>query len=90
VVSVRTVDLGNVSGCPAFFLPIQAKENALPRAPQDKQRIERATRESQSILAVERQARERKTARLREQRLMAERAASGGSDGSATGAKSTQ
>jgi hypothetical protein len=40
--------------------------------PQDKDRIERATREAQSIIAVERQAREAKTARLREQRLSAE------------------
>jgi hypothetical protein len=39
------------------------------RLPQDKDRIERATREAQTIIAVERQAREAKTARLREQRL---------------------
>jgi hypothetical protein len=41
----------------------------MPRMPQDKQRIERATRESQSIIALEREAREAKTARLKEQRL---------------------
>ena len=39
------------------------------RMPQDKNRIERATRESRSIIAGERQAREAKTARLRAQRL---------------------
>ena len=44
----------------------------MARLPQDKDRIERATRESQTIIAVERQAREAKTARLREQRLSAE------------------
>lgn len=44
----------------------------MSRLPQDKDRIERATREAQSIIAVERQAREAKTARLREQRLSAE------------------
>jgi hypothetical protein len=41
----------------------------MTRMPQDKQRFERATRESQSIIALEREAREAKTARLREQRL---------------------
>lgn len=41
----------------------------MTRMPQDKQRLERATRESQSIVALEREAREAKTARLREQRL---------------------
>ncbi|MFA6155575.1 hypothetical protein [Mesorhizobium sp.] len=41
----------------------------MTRVPQDKQRIERATRESQTIIALEREAREAKTARLREQRL---------------------
>ncbi|TSE09202.1 hypothetical protein C1D09_016400 [Mesorhizobium intechi] len=44
----------------------------MARLPQDKDRIERATREAQMIIAVERQAREAKTARLREQRLSAE------------------
>lgn len=44
----------------------------MARLPQDKDRIERATREAQTIIAVERQAREAKTARLREQRLSAE------------------
>lgn len=44
----------------------------MPRLPQDKDRIERATREAQSITAIERQAREAKTARLREQRLSSE------------------
>ncbi|QND63439.1 hypothetical protein HB777_05630 [Mesorhizobium loti] len=43
----------------------------MTRLPQDKDRIERATREAQSIIATERQAREAKTARLREQRLSA-------------------
>jgi len=42
------------------------------RLPQDKDRIERATRESQTIIDLERQAREAKTARLRELRLSAE------------------
>jgi hypothetical protein len=51
----------------AFWLP--SKEDPLSRLPQDKNRIERATRESQSIIAGERQAREAKTARLRAQRL---------------------
>ena len=44
----------------------------MARLPQDKDRIERATRESQTIIDLERQAREAKTARLREQRLSAE------------------
>ena len=44
----------------------------MTRLPQDKDRIERATREAQSIIAIEREAREAKTARLREQRLSAE------------------
>ena len=44
----------------------------MTRLPQDKDRIERATREAQSIIAVERQAREAKTARLRAQRLSSE------------------
>ncbi|RXT34366.1 hypothetical protein B5V01_32750 [Mesorhizobium erdmanii] len=41
----------------------------MARLPQDKNRIERATRASQSIIARERQAREDKTARLRALRL---------------------
>ncbi|MER8752980.1 hypothetical protein NKH57_27690 [Mesorhizobium sp. M1050] len=41
----------------------------MTRLPQDKDRIERATREAQSIIAIERQARQAKTARLRELRL---------------------
>ncbi|ESY71985.1 hypothetical protein NKJ90_29385 [Mesorhizobium sp. M0051] len=41
----------------------------MTRLPQDKERIERATREAQSIIAIERQARQAKTARLRELRL---------------------
>jgi hypothetical protein len=53
----------------------EAQENALARLPQDKHRIERATREAQSIIEVERQAREAKTARLREQRLSSETSA---------------
>ncbi len=44
----------------------------MARLPQDKDRIERATRESQTIIDLERQVREAKTARLREQRLSAE------------------
>ncbi|MFC3324508.1 hypothetical protein [Mesorhizobium cantuariense] len=44
----------------------------MARLPQDKDRIERATREAQSIIAIERQAREAKTARLRELRLSSE------------------
>ncbi|PWJ94707.1 hypothetical protein EN935_16290 [Mesorhizobium sp. M7D.F.Ca.US.004.03.1.1] len=44
----------------------------MTRLPQDKDRIERATREAQSIIAIERQAREAKTARLRELRLSSE------------------
>lgn len=47
----------------------EEEESSLTRLPQDKDRIERATREAQSIIAVERQAREAKTARLRQQRL---------------------
>ncbi|QKC82703.1 hypothetical protein [Mesorhizobium sp. NZP2077] len=48
----------------------------MARLPQDKDRIDRATRESQTIIDLERQAREAKTARLREQRLSAEALAS--------------
>lgn len=48
----------------------------MARLPQDKDRIERATRESQTIIDLERQAREAKTARLREQRLSAKAPAS--------------
>lgn len=44
----------------------------MARLPQDKDRIERATRESQTIIDLERQAREAKTARLRAQRLSAD------------------
>ncbi len=44
----------------------------MARLPQDKDRIERATRESQTIIDLERQAREAKTARLREQRLLSQ------------------
>lgn len=44
----------------------------MARLPQDKNRFERATREAQSIIALERKAREAKTARLREQRLSSE------------------
>ncbi|KQU83251.1 hypothetical protein ASD99_06475 [Mesorhizobium sp. Root695] len=47
----------------------------MTRLPQDKERIERATREAQSIIAIERQAREAKTARLRELRLSAKASA---------------
>jgi hypothetical protein len=46
--------------------------------PQDKDRIERATREAQSIITIEREAREAKTARLRELRLSSEAPASTG------------
>ena len=56
----------------------EAKENTVARLPQDKDRIERATREAQSIIAIEREAREAKTARLREQRLSSEAPASAG------------
>ncbi|UVK51584.1 hypothetical protein DBIPINDM_004872 [Mesorhizobium sp. AR02] len=50
----------------------------MARLPQDKNRIERATREAQSIIAGERQAREAKTARLRAQRLSSDASASTG------------
>ncbi|UVK46423.1 hypothetical protein BPNPMPFG_002067 [Mesorhizobium sp. AR07] len=50
----------------------------MTRLPQDKDRIERATREAQSIIAIEREARAAKTARLREQRLLSEASVSTG------------
>jgi len=57
---------------------IEGQETSLTRLPQDKDRIERATREAQSIVAIERQAREAKTARLRQQRLSSQAAISPG------------
>jgi predicted metal-dependent HD superfamily phosphohydrolase len=59
-----------------IFSATEAKEDTVARLPQDKDRIERATRESQTIIDLERQAREAKTARLREQRLSAKAPAS--------------
>ncbi|MER8467544.1 hypothetical protein [Mesorhizobium sp. M1396] len=59
------------------------------RLPQDKDRIERATREAQSIIAIERQAREAKTARLRELRLSSEAPASTGAAKRKPGARKT-
>jgi hypothetical protein len=69
---------------PERFLPacilraIKGQETSLARMPQDKDRIERATREAKSIITIEREAREAKTARLRELRLSSETPASPG------------
>lgn len=53
----------------------QAKEAIMRQRKIDREKFDRADRESRLILDAERQARAEKTARLREQRLKAMRAA---------------
>lgn len=62
--------LGNIFSSP-HFVGRQTKEAVMKRRV-DREKIERADRESKLVLDAERKAREAKTARLREQRLLLE------------------
>ncbi len=55
-----------------IFLAVRPREVALKRRTVDREKIERADRESKLVLDTERRAREAKTARLRELRLQQE------------------
>ncbi|TIN24987.1 MAG: hypothetical protein E5Y31_16715 [Mesorhizobium sp.] len=75
---IEALRVGTFSPGQHFECHRKTGETSLARLPQDKDRIERATREARSIIAIERQAREAKTARLRELRLSSEAPASTG------------
>jgi hypothetical protein len=55
-----------------IFLAVRPREAALKRRTVDREKIERADRESKRVLDAERRAREAKTVRLRELRLQQE------------------